>query len=243
VHKSGNNKKNIDNIIAKGWGKVNQILALVKEAPLGSYRVRAGLLLRQAMLLNGTLFNSEAWHSLSSSQVDYFDKLDQCLLRGLLGGHSKIPVPSLYLETSQVPLRYILSCRRILYLHTILQRSKDDLIRRVYDAQKDDPSEGDFCQLVKKDLELIEVELTEEEIETSKRGYIKAEVKRKAQAAAFKYLIETKETKSKMDNLEYDSFTLQSYLTSPLFTAKQALLLLALRTRTVRGIRSDFGAM
>ena len=114
---------------------MNQKLALVKEAPLGSYRVRAGLLLRQAILLNGTLFNSEAWHSLSSSQVDSFDKLDQCLLRGLLGGHSKIPVPSLYLETSQVPLRYILACRRILCLHKILQRSKDDMIRRVYDAQ------------------------------------------------------------------------------------------------------------
>ena len=46
-----------------------------------------------------------------------------------------------------------------------------------------------------------------------------------------------------MENLEYKTFTLQPYLSSPQFTSEEASLLLALRTRTVRGIRSDFGQM
>ena len=46
-----------------------------------------------------------------------------------------------------------------------------------------------------------------------------------------------------MENLEYKTFTLQPYLNSPQFTSEEASLLLALRTRTVRGIRSDFGQM
>ena len=132
INNSGNNKTNLENRIAKGWGKVNQILALIKEAPLGSYRIKAGLILRQAMFLNGTLFNSEAWHGITEKQVEDFSKLDHALLRGIIGGHSKIATSALYLETSQIPLKHILACRRILYLHTILKRSKDDLIKKVY---------------------------------------------------------------------------------------------------------------
>ena len=243
INNSGNNKTNLENRIAKGWGKVNHILALIKEAPLGSFRIKAGLILRKAMYLNGTLFNSEAWHGINQSQIEAFEKQDQALLRGLLGGHSKIPFPALYLETSQIPLRYILASRRILYLHTILQRSKDDLIRRVYNAQKADPVKGDFCQLVEDDMRLVGMNLSEEEMTRITKYQMKSEVKKKVKSAAFAYLLTNKEIRTKMDNIEYNSFTLQPYLSTPHLTADQSSLLLAMRTRTVRGVRSDFGEM
>ena len=243
INNSGTNKTNLENRIAKGWGKVNQILALVKEAPLGSFRIKAGLILRQAMFLNGTLFNSEAWHGLSLNQIEAFEKLDQALLRGLIGGHSKIPIPAIYLETSQIPLRHVLASRRILYLHTILKRSKDDLISRVYHAQKADPVKGDFCLLVEEDMKLVGLSLSEEEITMMSKYQMKTEVKKKVKTAAFEYLKTTKESKSKMENLNYYTFTIQPYLSTPSLTADQTSLLLALRTRTVRGIRSDFGEM
>ena len=51
-----------------------------------------------------------------------------------------------------------------------------------------------------------------------------------------------KETKSKMDNIMYMStFKPQPYILSQ--TREQSSLLLALRTRSVRGIRTDFGDM
>ena len=46
-----------------------------------------------------------------------------------------------------------------------------------------------------------------------------------------------------MENLKYDKFELSAYLNSPLFNNDSRNLLLALRTRTVRGIRSDFGGL
>ena len=218
-------------------------MALTKEAPLGSYRVRAGLLLRKALLINGTLFNSEAWHGMTQQQVEDFEQIDEALLRGLQNGHSKIPIPALYLESSQTPIRYILACRRVLYLHTILHRSQTDLIRRVYTAQKADPVKGDFCQLVEGDLKLIGLDITEGEIEQMSRGQLKSKLKQQSKKAAFQYLLEMKDQKSKMDDIEYKTFQLQPYLTTPLFSADDASLLLALRTRTVRGVRSDFGNM
>ena len=51
-----------------------------------------------------------------------------------------------------------------------------------------------------------------------------------------------KETKSKMDNIMYtSSFKPQPYISS--LTREQSSLTLALRTRSVRGIRTDFGDM
>ena len=42
----------------------------------------------------------------------------------------------------------ILASRRIVYWHSIQNWSKDDLISRVYHAQKTDPVKGEFCLLV-----------------------------------------------------------------------------------------------
>ena len=63
VHKSGKSKPNLEARKAKGLGIMNNILAIVNEVPLGHWKVDAGLALRQAMFLNGILFNSEAWHN------------------------------------------------------------------------------------------------------------------------------------------------------------------------------------
>ena len=44
----------------KEYGMVAEILAIVNDIPLGKYKMEIGLKLRQARLLNGTLFNSES---------------------------------------------------------------------------------------------------------------------------------------------------------------------------------------
>ena len=234
IHKSGKVKPNLANRLSKEWGRVNEILAIVKEAPLGRWRIKAGLQLRKALLVNGTLFNSEAWHGISKSQIEAFEKVDEALLRGLVGWHSKAPIPALYMETAQIPLRYILTIRRILYLQTIFQREPEELIRKVFEAQKSDPTQGDFCELVEKDCQIINLELTEEEIRDMSRYELRIHTKKKAIEAAIIELQHIKATKSKMDGIEYVGlFDLQEYLQSPVFSRDEASLLLALRTRTV----------
>ena len=113
-----------------------EILAIVKEAPLGRHRIMPGLILRKALLHNTMLCNSEAWHNFNLSQVKAFGQIDEALIRGLVQGHSKIALPALYLGTGQIPLCFILACRRILYFHTILIRDPEELIYKAYHAQK-----------------------------------------------------------------------------------------------------------
>ena len=46
-----------------------------------------------------------------------------------------------------------------------------------------------------------------------------------------------------MDGLEYTKFDKAAYLCSPLFNSEDIRVLLALRTRTLEGIRNDFRGM
>ena len=239
VHKSGNQKTNIEARIAKGKGIVKTILAMIQESPLGWSRVKAGLILREAMLINGIMFNAEAWHGVRQEDVDALEQVDQALLRGLVDGHAKTPVAALYLELGCIPLRYIWASRRIMYLHTILTRNDSEVTKKIYEAQKINPNKGDFAKLVKVDLERIKLNNTEDEIKAMKKGELKSIVKRKVREAALEYLNEKKG--SKLFKLRHTKLETTEYLKSPRFQQKKSSLLFALRTRTVRGIRSDFG--
>ena len=112
----------------------------------------------------------------------------------------------------------------------------------MYLAQRANTTDGDFCQLVDSDRDMLDIQLTDEQIAQISPYDFKNLVKQKARQAAFKYLMSVKETKSKMDNIMYlNSFKPQPYIVSQ--SREQSSLLLALRTRTVRGIRTDFGDM
>ena len=67
------------------------------------------LRLREAILVNGMLFNSEAWHGLKTAHIAKLEKVDESLLRGLLKAHSKTPKEFLHFETGTVPLRWIIT--------------------------------------------------------------------------------------------------------------------------------------
>ena len=99
-----------------------------------------------SLIINGTLFNSKAWHGLSRKDVEAFEKVDEALIRGILNAHPMIPIEALYLETKSIPIRFIIASRRLMYMHTILQKNEEELVRKVFEAQKDDPISGDFVE-------------------------------------------------------------------------------------------------
>ena len=70
----------------------------LQDLPIGYLRVQIGLELRKAWLINGTLFNSEVWHSFKENYIKQFVELDKYLLMGLVKAHGKAPVEHLYLD-------------------------------------------------------------------------------------------------------------------------------------------------
>ena len=74
----------------------------------------------------------ETWHNVIDNDLKELKKLDQYLLRKIIGTHAKVPVEFLYLETSATPIDFILKSRRINYFYTILCRSDSELTKRIY---------------------------------------------------------------------------------------------------------------
>ena len=116
IDKTGKCRATIEERQKKGYGIVAEILAILSEIPLGQYRMEIGLLLRQAMLVNGMLFNSEAWHAITEEELRMMESVDEHLIRSLVKGHSKTSIEFLYLESGALPIRFLISSRRLLFL-------------------------------------------------------------------------------------------------------------------------------
>ena len=156
ITKTGTTKATIEERKSKGYAIVADIMAILKDIPLGEHKMEIGLMLRQAMLINGILFNSEAWHDVSVEDIKVLETIDEHLLRSLVQGHSKAPLEFLYLEAGAIPIRFIVSCRRLLYLQTILKRPDNELTKRILMAQNNSPSPGDFVNLFLEDVKNID---------------------------------------------------------------------------------------
>ena len=75
ISKDAKIKHTIDQRVSKEYGIVSEINSILEEIPLGKYRVEMGLKLREAMLINGILYNSEAWHSVEKEDIKKFEKI------------------------------------------------------------------------------------------------------------------------------------------------------------------------
>ena len=155
--------------------------------------------------------------------------MDEHLLRALVNGHSKTPLEFLYLESGAIPIRFILACRRMTYLQTILKRNENELTKRIFKAQKENPTKGDFYCQVLKDFELI----GEEEVAIKSKTIHKNNIKQKIKTAALSYLLEKKQNHSKIKDIQFTKLETQNYMTSPLFQNSEVCLLFALRSKYV----------
>jgi hypothetical protein len=241
VNENGRPKATISKRITRGYGIVSQIFALLSDLPVGNLRVQIGLALRHAWLINGILFNSEAWHSTTKEQVAQFVEIDKYLLRGLVGAHAKAPLEHLYLEMAALPVSYVFSVRRMIYLHTILRRHENEITHKVYQCQKRSPLPGDWCTLVSEDFQKMDLNMSDEIIARMSEGDYRDIVKSKVKETAWKELETLKEGHSKVrDNIYLEYHHIQSYLKNRHITSRQSSIMFSLRSKTIRNIKANF---
>ena len=104
----------------RGFAIAGDIIAILNEVPFGKHRIKAGLCMRDSMLLSAILNNSEVWYGVKEYDIEKIEKVDEYLLRGILNCHSKTSRASMYLETGCIPLKFIVMKRRIMYLYHCL---------------------------------------------------------------------------------------------------------------------------
>lgn len=139
--------------------------------------------------MTGCLFNSEVWLGYSQQDLHDLEVIDHKILRLIIGAQAKVPSEMLYLETGELPIKNVISVRRMLYYHTIMKRHKNELTREIFTAMKENPSKGDWIHLLKEDLEEISIDIENKAAtESLTKEQFKEIVKSKIRLTAFQQL-------------------------------------------------------
>ena len=104
------------------------------------------------MLLNGILPNSEVWFNVKEEHLTLLESADIDLMRKIFDAHSKTAIELFFLETAKIPIRYIISKRRLMYLWHIIHQREDQLIRKIFDTQQLVYTKGDWCHMIKNEM-------------------------------------------------------------------------------------------
>ena len=115
------------------------------------------------------------------------------------------------------------------------------ITRKVYECQKQNPSQGDWCEQIKEDFNSINMHINEEHIATMDSASYKNTIKQAVRNKAFRDLELLKEGHSKVrENVYYGLKCPQSYLTDRSVTTQQRSIIFGLKSRTIRGIKLYF---
>ena len=147
----------------------------------------------------------------------------------------------MYLETGTVPIKWIIGQRRVNYLKTILKKDTNELVRKVFEAQKDNPSQGDFVKLVESGIKDLGV--TYDEVICNTKENLKKKLKINARNASFLELKSKLGKHKKVKHLEYNLLQVQPYLRNGNLHNEEACTITALRSKCVKNVKSHFSSI
>ena len=187
---------------------------ILREVSLGQHYFIMAKLLRETMFLSVALLNADTWLNLTQGDIKELDLVDRLLLKQIFGVSSSCPSSGLYMELGCTPVSLIIKAKRLMFLHYIVSREKEELISKIFWAQVKQPVKNDWAVIVivKQDLEDFGINYTFEEITSIGKERFKLIVKEKMNTKAFNILNGMKEEKSKLAKLTYDKLGLQKYL-------------------------------
>ena len=125
-----------------------------------------------------------------------------------------------------------------------MKKPNNELIKKVYEAQKLKTTKGDWIELIRKDFELIEENFDEDMVKNMTKNKFKKFVKNKIGRAAFKYLENLKITHSKIRDIKYSKLEIQTYILSDELSNEEINTLFAVRSRMTpvkRNFSKKFG--
>ena len=214
ISSDGSNLKNVVARKNKSIGILKQISSILEETCYGEFHFEVAVMLRDSLLLNSILTNSEAWYQVKPEEIEILEKCDESLLRNFFEAPCTTPKCMLYLESGCKPIRFTIMTRRVMYLHYILNEDENTLISRFFHAQNAEPYKDDWSAQVCEDLCFLEIYLTFEQIKKSSREQFKKLVDESIHVAAFKYLLEQQKKSSKVLHIKYKDLEMQKYLKS-----------------------------
>ena len=79
ISDTGKINETIEERKRKAFGIVSDIIAILEEVPFGPHYIEAGLEMRNRMLINGILTNSEIWYGAKDKLLENLEQVDEYL--------------------------------------------------------------------------------------------------------------------------------------------------------------------
>ena len=231
ISNDGTNTENIRARVSKGMGILSKIKSILESVSFGSHYFKIALLLRESLLLNGILTNSESWYGLSKSEISQLEKVDLEFFRSLFNVPETVPTAGIYLETGCYRIGTIIKIRRLNFLHAMVKLDRSEMLSKFFHAQWENPVQSDWVLNVQENL--LEFDLPDrlEHIKTMSAYQFKTLVKKRAKQYEFQKLLELKMSKSKMKNLTYTEWKMQDYLSLKKMNTSEAKSLFKFQLR------------
>ena len=204
VTSNGGIRETVMDRVSKGYGRVGEILGILDASYLGHYRVKQGLILRDAILCNGMLYSTDAWSALGETETESMEKVDTFLLSSLMSGHPKCPTEFHYLETGTLMIWHLITIRRLMYHYEIVTRPDNEVIKKIYNKQTTNSCKGDWIELLRKDFAFIGDTLDDTFVSSFGRKSYKRYIEQKVKEAAFNYYKSLQNQHGKVKNIFYD---------------------------------------
>ena len=231
----GKNTKNIFARKGKGLGVVDQITSILEEICFGPYQLEVALHLRNSMLLNGILTNSEAWYGLTAEDIKQLEQVDETLLRKFLEAPFSTTKVMLYLETGTKPIRFTIKMRRVMFLQNILQEDQNCLISKFFHAQYKKPGKNDWSLTARQNLEELNLNLDFEDIRKMSKFQFHSKASKAMSKLAFEYLLKEKNKggteQGKVSHIKFSELKLQKYFIPNNTSVKMAKFIFHARCR------------
>ena len=210
------------------------IFNYLNDVFLGPYYFQTALMYRTTLLLNSYLINSESWYNLSNTDIQQLESVDNIIHRRIL----ETPISIMHLELGTLPIKYVIKCRRLLFLQYILKEEKDSLLFKFFEAQFKFPQKGDWVLQAKEDLNEVRLNMTFDQISKMSDDSFQCKVKKAINQLAFNWLISEKNkprnnSTPKGSKLVYDQLKMQDYFLPSTMNNKQCNLLFSLRSNMV----------
>ena len=223
--------ENIQERCKKGIGIVNKIIAILNEVSFGHFYFEMAFLFRQSMLINSMLCNVEVLYGLNKSQIEALESVDRIFLRRVFQSPISTPTESFYIETNFISLRYIIMGRRLMYYHTLLQKSNEELVKTVFQTQQKFATKNDWIITLRSNLDQCNFLLSESEIKLMKKHKFKRLVSAKMKQLSDEYMITLQQSHTKSNRISITE-NIKQYLISDQLSLEEKRLLFQIRNRT-----------
>ena len=153
--------------------------------------------------MSSIAFNCEPWHYMTEKQIE---SLEACSIRyfeSCLSSHPKTVREACYIDLGELRLKHVVAKQKLMYLHNILRRSNNEIVKKVYLAQKLKTSPKDWICSLNKIKQTYQIHLSDNEIANMSKSTLKKHINLKIFSFAFDEIISSPKSKHQNINLNW----------------------------------------